>query len=180
MLRGKTLQLEVNSPAEECVTALKALASEPRWRILEYLAEGERSVNEVAHALGIPPSTAAAQIKILEEANFIQTELLPAAHGLQKVCTRTYDNLCVQLPTVPASQGNSEEVVMPVGTYTRFEVSPTCGLASPDALIGFLDDPLSFYEPERSACGQAWCGFAAATWNTAFQTDCRRRRRSSA
>jgi predicted transcriptional regulator len=156
MLRGKTLQLEVNSPVEESITALKALASEPRWRILEYLTEGERSVNEVAQALGMRPSTAAAQIKILEEAKFLHTELLPAAHGLQKVCTRTYDNLCVQLPTAPASQGNSVEVVTPVGTYTHFEVSPTCGLASPDSLIGYLDDPLSFYEPERVQASLVW------------------------
>lgn len=156
MLRGKTLQLETNTPAEARVTALKALASEPRWRILEYLAEGGRTVSEVAQALGMPPSTAAAQIRILEEAQFLYTELLPASHGLQKVCTRTYDNLCVELPAAPASGDNSAEVVMPVGAYATFEVTPTCGLASPASLIGYLDDPLSFYEPERVQAGLVW------------------------
>lgn len=156
MLRGKTLQLEASTPAESCVGTLKALASGPRWRILEYLATGGRSVSEVAQALGMPPSTAAAQIKILEEAKLLRTELLPAAHGLQKVCTRTYDNLFVELPTVATGRGNSLEVAMPVGAYTQFQVSPTCGLASPDSLIGYLDDPLSFYEPERIQAGLVW------------------------
>lgn len=156
MLRGKTLQLEANTSAEERVTALKALASSTRWRILEYLAEGGRSVNEVAQALGMPPSTAAAQIKILEEASFLHTELLPAAHGLQKICTRTYDNLFVELPTVATSHSNSVEAAMPVGAYTQFQVSPTCGLASPGSLIGYLDDPLSFYEPERVQASLVW------------------------
>jgi len=156
MLRGKTLQLGANTPAEACVGALKALASLPRWRILEVLAEGGRSVSEVAQALGMPPSTAAAQIKILEEAKFLHTELLPAAHGLQKVCTRTYDNLLVELPTVSTSHSTSVEVAMPVGAYTRSQVTPTCGLASPDSLIGYLDDPLSFYEPERIQAGLVW------------------------
>jgi len=156
MLRGKTLQLEAGVAAEARVTALKALASPSRWRILEYLAEGGRAVSEVAQALGMPPSTAAAQIRILEEANLLHTELLPAAHGLQKVCTRTYDNLFVELPTAATARGNSVELAMPVGAYTGFEVSPTCGLAGPDALIGFLDDPLSFYEPGRVRAGLVW------------------------
>ena len=38
---------------------------------------------------------------------------------------------------------------MPIGAYTRFDVTPTCGLASEDGLIGYLDDPVSFYEPDR-------------------------------
>lgn len=156
MSLGETLQIEADAPDEERVGVLKALASSSRWRILEFLAEGRRSVNEVARALDMLPSTAAAQIKILEEAQLLHTELLPAAHGLQKVCTRTYDNFFVELPTVVTAQGNSVKLSMPVGAYTRFEVSPTCGLASPDGLIGFLDDPLSFYESERARAGLVW------------------------
>ena len=77
MLHGKTLHLEANAPDEKIVTLLKALASLPRWRILQFLAEGGRSVNEVAEALQMPSSTVAAQIKILEDnvlKNFGTTE----------------------------------------------------------------------------------------------------------
>lgn len=156
MLRGKTLQLKANTPDETLVAAFKALASLPRWRILRYLGDGGRTVNEVAQALAMPPSTAAAQIKILEGANFLHTELVPASHGLQKVCTRSYDNVLACLPQAPAVPGNSVEVSMPVGAYTNFEVSPTCGLASSNSLVGYLDDPLSFYEPERIQAGLIW------------------------
>ena len=156
MLHGKTLHLEANTSDESIVNTLKALASAPRWRILQYLADGGRSVNEVARALDMPPSTAAAQIKILEEAKFLRTELHAATHGLQKVCTRTYDNLLVHLPHAIERAENSVEVSMPIGGYSAFQVTPTCGLASSSSLIGYLDDPVSFYEPDRLEAGLVW------------------------
>jgi predicted transcriptional regulator len=156
MLHGKTLHLEANAPDEKIVTLLKALASLPRWRILQFLAEGGRSVNEVAEALQMPSSTVAAQIKILEEADLLHTELRAASHGLQKVCSRTYDNLIVQLPYETAISSTAVEVAMPIGAYTSFAALPTCGLASESSLIGYLDDPLSFYEPERVQAGLIW------------------------
>jgi predicted transcriptional regulator len=156
MLHGKTLHLEANAPDEKIVALLKALASLPRWRILQFLAEGGRSVNEVAEALQMPSSTVAAQIKILEEADLLHTELRAASHGLQKVCSRTYDNLIVQLPYETAISSTAVEVAMPIGAYTSFATVPTCGLASENSLIGYLDDPLSFYEPERVQAGLIW------------------------
>src|SRR5687768_16206757 len=130
MLHGKSLRLEANTPEETIVAMLKALASLPRWRILQYLSEGGRTVTDVARALDMPSSTAAAQIKILEEARFIHTELQAATHGLEKVCTRTYDNLTLQLPYLSGHQPNAADVWMPVGAYTSFDVNPTCGLAT--------------------------------------------------
>ena len=156
MLHGKTLHLEAGTPDEITVAALKAVASLPRWRILQYLSSGSKSVSEVAEALSLPTSTAAAQIKILEDASFLHTELQAASHGLQKICTRTYDNVLIELPTIPEVPSNSVEVGMPIGAYTSFEVAPTCGLASETALIGYIDDPVSFYEPDRLNAGLIW------------------------
>ncbi len=156
MLHGKTLHMDSNVTEEQIVTVLKAVASVPRWRILQYLNDGAHTINEVAHDLKMPVSTVAAQIKILEDAGILHTELHAASHGLQKVCTRTYDNLVVQLPFQPEVITNSVEVAMPVGAYTRFEVLPTCGLASESGIIGYLDDPISFYEPARIHAALIW------------------------
>lgn len=156
MTHGKSLHLEAGAPDETIVAMLKALASVPRLRILQMLSDEGRTVNEVAEALSLPPSTAAAQIKVLEDAGFVRSELQPASHGLQKVCARTYDNLTLQLPYLPDTPSNSTEVSMPVGAYTSFEVTPTCGLASHAGLIGYLDDPPSFYEPDRIHAGLVW------------------------
>lgn len=155
MLHGKTLNLQNNAP-EDTVAALKALASVPRWQMLQCLAEGMRSINDLATALQLPPSTVAAHIKILEDAGFIHTELQPASHGLQKVCARTYDNVIVQLPYASGSPTQVVEVPMPIGGYTHCNITPTCGLAGPHALIGHLDDPFGFYEPDRIIAGLVW------------------------
>lgn len=156
MLHGKTLHMDSNVTEERIVTVLKAVGSVPRWRILQYLADGPYTINEVAQGLDMPVSTVAAQIKILEDAGILHTELRAATHGLQKVCTRTYDNLVVQLPFHSEVSSNTVEVAMPVGAYTGFEVTPTCGLASETALIGYLDDPISFYEPDRLHAALIW------------------------
>ncbi len=156
MLHGKTLHLDANVTEERIVAVLKAVGSVPRWRILQYLTDGTHTINEVAQGLDMPVSTVAAQIKILEDAGILHTELRAATHGLQKVCARTYDNLVIQLPYRPEVSNNSVEVSMPVGAYTGFEVTPTCGLASETALIGYLDDPISFYEPERLQAALIW------------------------
>lgn len=156
MLHGKTLHIASNDSVEVTVAALKALASGPRWRILQLLAEGGHTINEVAEALSVPPSTAAAHIKVLEDAGLIHTELEAASHGLQKVCTRTYDNVIVELPTQVSAPTTVVEVTMPIGAYTNFDVKPTCGLASSTSLIGYLDDPLSFYEPDHIRAGLLW------------------------
>jgi predicted transcriptional regulator len=62
----------------------------------------------------------------------------------------------VGLPLGQAKNNDVVEVAMPIGGYTSVNVQPTCGLASPTSLIGFLDDPLSFYEPERIQAGLVW------------------------
>jgi len=156
MLHGKTLQIAADTPDQAIVATLKALASMPRWRILQFLAGGSHSVSEVAEALSLPLSTAAAQIKILEDAKFLHTEMQSANHGLQKICTRTYDNIAIELPSAPRFPAHSVEVSMPVGAYTSFDVRPTCGLASETSLIGYVDDPVSFYEPGRIGAGLIW------------------------
>ncbi|MBA3470344.1 MAG: helix-turn-helix domain-containing protein [Herpetosiphonaceae bacterium] len=156
MLHGKTLQFEDGDPEDVIVEKLKALASIPRWRILQYLASGGHTVNEIANALDLPASTATAHIKVLEEAGLLHTELQAATHGLQKVCTRTYDNVLVHMPGSPRIENASVEITMPIGAYSRFSVQPTCGLASESAIIGYLDDSVSFYEPERIQAALIW------------------------
>lgn len=156
MLYGKTLSLDEGVPVEAAVTTFKALASAPRWRILQLLASGGHTINEMAESLNLPPSTVAAHIKILEDADLIQTRLEAAKNGLQKVCTRIYDNVAVRLPAQPDTPTATVEVEMPIGNYTNFEIAPTCGLATAGSLIGYLDDPLSFYEPEHTQAGLIW------------------------
>ncbi len=134
----------------------KALGSDRRLSILKYLGTHTASVLEIAEALAIPPSTATQHINVLENAGLIKTDLRAASRGLQKMCARVYDQIVIQLPAQMPPQEDMIDVAMPIGAYVNAEVLPTCGLAGEWGLIGHLDDPATFYEPERVHAQLLW------------------------
>jgi predicted transcriptional regulator len=137
-------------------TVTKALGSDKRLAILHLLGANTCSVLEIAEALDLPQSTATLHINILENAGLIKTDLQPAKRGLQKLCARVYDQVVIELPTERVNQETSISVSMPIGAYVNAEVVPTCGLVSETAIIGHLDDPATFYEPDRLQAQLLW------------------------
>ena len=138
----------------EAVT--KALGSETRLEILRFLSAHTCSVLEIAEALDLPPSTATLHINVLEKAGLIKTDLRPATRGLQKVCARVYDRIVIQLPADTERAETAVEVSMPIGAFLDIQVIPTCGLLGELGIIGQLDDPGAFYEPERIHAQLIW------------------------
>ena len=142
---------------ERAVAVAKALASAPRWRILTALGEQLRNVGELAEALAMPASTVAMHLGVLEQAGLVRTELVPGRRGRQRVCQRVYDHVTWDLPRGTASpEPDIVEASLPVGAYAEADVAPTCGLAGRDAVIGLLDDPAAFYEPEHVEAQLVW------------------------
>lgn len=156
MIVGKNLTLDVTEQADKALAFLKALASEPRLAILAFLDDRVVNVNEIAGALGMSPSSATNHIRILEDTGLIRTEVKPASHGLQKLCARTFDHLLIQLPQTRHHTHKILTVPMPIGAYSDFQATPTCGLASEHRIIGIMDNPNSFYEPERIHAELIW------------------------
>lgn len=158
MTTGKSLHVDARSDALRAVQIFKALGSDTRVAILDRIADRVVPLSQLATELDLPPSTAAMHIQVLERAGLLHTEMRPAIRGLQKVCARTYDELVIDLPRGVRRPTNVIEHDMPVGGFTEIEVGPTCGLASATQLIGFLDDPASFYEPDRLSAQLLWFG----------------------
>ena len=75
----------------------KALSSEIRIKILKLLDTKPYCVNEIAELLKIPASSAALNVKVLEEAQLIRTELKPGVRGSMKLCLRQNDELLLLL-----------------------------------------------------------------------------------
>lgn len=152
----KSLHIDASTQDGLALDTLKALGNETRMAILRYLGDRVVPVNQIAAELGLPASTATMHIVVLERAGLLHTEMRPASRGLQKVCARTYDELVIDLPRGEHHTRSAVELSMPVGGYSEFEVSPTCGLAGRDGLIGFLDDSNSFYEPDHVLAQLVW------------------------
>ncbi|MFD2614401.1 ArsR/SmtB family transcription factor [Paenibacillus gansuensis] len=152
------LELSINEP-DKIVRVAHALSSHTRLNIIKLLLTHNKiNINEIGEKLNIPVSTAGVNVKVLEEAGLIVTEILPASRGAMKVCQRNFDDVRLILNPIAGYVNNLEsyEVEMPIGHYINIEVQPTCGLANKDGMIVPEDDPASFYYPECRSASIMW------------------------
>lgn len=143
---------------EERPEVLKALASEVRVAILKLLhIEGAMNVNDIAAKLQQPQSTVSSNMQTLVEAGLVRTETQKARKGNQKICHSLFDEVLVMFKEdIRPLKANVIEVAMPLGLYTSCEVSAPCGLCSTEGIIGLLDVPDTFLDPERMKTGLIW------------------------
>jgi predicted transcriptional regulator len=143
---------------EEDMEVLKGLASPVRVRILKLLhVEGAMNGNDIANRLSLPQSTVSTNIQILENAGLIRTETQKARKGSQKICHSMFDEVMVMFKEdIQPLRSNTIEVAMPLGLYTSCEVSAPCGLCSTEGIIGLLDVPDTFLDPNRMKAGLIW------------------------
>lgn len=154
---SRKLIINANNESSDDIERLsKGLASAPRLEILRFLGSHTCSINEIAEAFDMPASTVALHINQLEKSGLIRTELQPASRGLKKVCVRLYDQVVISLPSGERTVDDVVDVSMPIGAYVDCSVVPTCGLVSPTGIIGQLDHPETFYEPERVNAQLLW------------------------
>ena len=156
--RGRILVVgrEPEAQAQSIATA-KALASQPRVRILEYLMRRVASLSEIARDLNMPVATASLHLSILERAGLLRSQTAPGKRGQQRIYARLYDTVVFNLPAAEdRAQIKHFAIPMPVGAFVRHAVFPTCGLAGAEAVIGRLDDPVLFYDPERYHAQLVW------------------------
>jgi predicted transcriptional regulator len=64
------------------------------------------------------------------------------------------------------AEQNVVSISMPIGSYRSVEAAPQCGLVSETKIIGMLDDPRSFFEPEHVNAQLIW--FSAGCVEYAF------------
>lgn len=141
-------------PPPQIQAVAKALSGDLRLRILEALGEEPLSVTQLTEALGVAQPTVSINVQMLEHAGLIETA---AGSGREKLCSRVYDSLLLELPRKPGDMLSAlEEIAMPVGMYSDASVTAPCGLVGPDGLIGNADDPRSFYLPERANTWLLW------------------------
>jgi predicted transcriptional regulator len=143
---------------EEDIAVLKGLASHGRVLMLKLLHEkGPMNVNDIAAELSLPQSTVSTNVQVLEDAGLIRTENRKARKGSQKICYPTAEEVLVVFKSeYRRVKDDAIEVSMPLGLYTSFEVTAPCGLCSTDSIIGLLDVPNSFLDPDRMKAGLVW------------------------
>lgn len=152
---SKEIELNLENSEELCSVA-KALSSEVRIQIIKLLNFDCLNVNEISEHLGIPTSSAALNVKILEEAGLIHTELQPGVRGTMKVCSRKRDVIKILLKQNSDFNENRQYINMPIGNYVDCKAVPTCGIVSKKGYIGVEDDTKAFYDPLRVNAQLIW------------------------
>ncbi|WP_027833322.1 ArsR/SmtB family transcription factor [Maritalea myrionectae] len=143
---------------QEQLDVIKGLASEVRVRIIRLLeAEGSLNVNQISERLGLPQSTISSNLQILEDVNLVTTKSVKARKGSQKICKSNFSEILIAFSDLQQEKDDDVlEVSMPIGLYTGSDVSAPCGLCAPDGVIGLLDVPDTFLEPDRMKTGLLW------------------------
>lgn len=147
--------IRANTKAE-WLPLYEALASSVRLSIIDLLAVRPMNVKELAEALTLSSAIVTMHIRKLEKAGLIETRMVRKQGGTHKICSLAEHDIVIELPSVQAAQKKMHEISVPVGHYTHFDVSPTCGIATTDKMIGQFDDPRFFLEPERMNAGILW------------------------
>lgn len=145
----------------ESLPVMQALSTQMRLNMFLHLLEHPMNVGEIAEQFGIPVSTAASNIKRLENAGLILTEMVPGTRGTQKLCATVISRIVIDTVVPPKTNTDTIEISMPIGQFVDCSATPTCGLVGSGGIIGELDDPRAFYEPERSQAQLLWfrCGY---------------------
>jgi predicted transcriptional regulator len=135
---------------------LECFASETRVRIIELLNDHPLSIRELADALGISSAIVTKHIQKLEYAGIVGTESVSGTRGRRKVCHLLPESVTLKFKTPEVPERNRYAVSIPIGQYADYQVKPTCGLASETGIIGMVDDPRYFADPEHVKARHLW------------------------
>lgn len=141
---------------DEGLELFKALGSEVRMQILNILLDNDQmSMNQLASELNISNGALTGHIKKLEECGLITTANDSSGHGNQKMCSLIQDRIIVDIEA-PVDITNIFNTEIKVGQFSSHDVYPTCGMATPQSVIGSLDDIRYFDHPDRFNADIMW------------------------
>ena len=153
------LELSMDQLDRLCPVA-KALSSPMRVRMLGLLGVRPMNVNELAEALDLPVSTAALNVRQLEECGLITTVIQPGVRGAMKLCSRRVESVNMRLTSeTEADDVKTITMQLPIGCYSAAEgITPRCGAVTEQTRIGESDRPSVFYHPNHFQAQLLWFG----------------------
>ena len=150
---------------KEAQEVFRALSAPMRVRIMETLfEEGDKKLDDIARQLDLTNSAVSLHIEKLQQAGLIEVKTMPGKRGNCKVCKPRHEVLLIDLKPREESKDYYEDDV-PIGTYCECEVNPTCGIATPQGIIGEFDLPKYFLFPIHYKAFVFWFGSGSVTWN---------------
>ncbi|MFW2491987.1 ArsR/SmtB family transcription factor [Clostridium chromiireducens] len=140
---------------KDSLPIFKALSSDVRINILDILSQFKQlNMNELSEKLDLTNGAVTMHIKKLEECGLIKTTNLTGKHGLQKICSLHEDKFVIDIGKQDLE--NSYDIDLNIGHYSNYDIAPTCGIATKEKIIGEVDNPNYFADPERINADILW------------------------
>lgn len=141
----------------ENIGFLDAISSETRVKIIAMLNKNSLNIGDIAENLGISSAIVTRHIQKLEEAGIIKCDSVAGKRGMQKLCHLNVDQVMLRFRSETRSNDYYIHSI-PIGQYSSYGIKPTCGLASEKGIIGIIDDPRYFAEPDHTRASLLWFG----------------------
>jgi predicted transcriptional regulator len=162
---GRWIEMLYFKSIAEAETVFKALSTPMRLRIMEMIYKDENmSMNDLAEALGLTNGAISMHVGKLEEAGLIKIRTTSGKRGTMKIVRPRYNRLMIDFaPEEEERKCYLDDVK--VGHYIKAAVTPTCGIATANTIIGSFDDPRVFSFSERFNAGILWFGTGYLEYN---------------
>lgn len=154
--RRKSIMLYLSS-LDEAAPVVKALSAPMRIEIMKILYDTPGvSMNFLAQSLGLTNSAVTMHISKLAQAGLVKIETTSGKRGTMKLLSPCHDRLVIDM--APSSSGSAHfyQDDIRIGCYTACSVTPTCGLATAERMIGAFDDVRAFTFPEHFDADILW------------------------
>ncbi|UVI28885.1 ArsR/SmtB family transcription factor [Paenibacillus spongiae] len=147
--------IEVNS---DNLAFLECFSSSTRIKIVELLNIKPMNIGELAELLGVSSAIVTKHIQKMEHAGIVATESATGKRGMQKVCSLQLESVILQFKTNKPVPQKSYIASIPIGQFIACDIKPTCGMVSESRMIGMIDDPRYFADPEHVKAKHLWFG----------------------
>lgn len=146
------------SEKEQISKVAKALSSNVRLEILDILREKPLNISEISEKMGIPISSTALHMKVLEDSGIVITQSMPGLRGSQRVCGLKINQVTMTLLNQQENflKDNIYTETMPIGNYFDCKITAPCGIASENTFLSSEDSVYGFYSPDKHTAQILW------------------------
>lgn len=136
----------------------EALASKTRLNIIRFISNGKKSIGEIAAHLEISNAITTRHVQQMEDAGILDSERGTGKNRSKKFVFLKIDDIHITFPEKIYPSLNLHTTDLKIGHFTDYQVMPTCGLSTPEAVVGKSDEPRYFMDSRRVDAALLWFG----------------------
>lgn len=134
----------------------EALASETRLNIIRFIGRDKKSIGEIASYLNISSAITTRHVLQMEDAGILDSIRGTGINRGKKLVFLKIDTIHVSFPEKIYHDYKLFATDLKIGHFTDFQVTPTCGLATPLEVVGKVDEPRYFMDSRRVDAALLW------------------------